>query len=78
MTGKSNNRQPAGRTTAGADPKTQDLEQFRLRPDGEALRTNRGVKIADNQDTLRAAPRRTCRRTPTVWPPVATNRSRMS
>ena len=57
MAGKSNNRQAAGRTTAGADPKTQDLEPFRLRPDGEALRTNQGVKIADNQNTLRAGPR---------------------
>ena len=40
-----------------ADEKSQDLEQFRVRPDGEALRTNQGVKIADNQNTLRAGPR---------------------
>ncbi|PLZ03770.1 catalase HPII [Burkholderia sp. WAC0059] len=40
-----------------ADPKSQDLETFRARADGEALRTNQGVKIADNQNTLRAGPR---------------------
>src|SRR5579871_4752121 len=57
MAGKSNHRQPAAPASAGTDPKSRDLEQFRLRPDGEALRTNQGVKIADNQNTLRAGPR---------------------
>ena len=57
MAGKSNTRQPAGHAPAGTDSKSRDLEQFRARPDGEALRTNQGVKIADNQNTLRAGPR---------------------
>ncbi|RFU44589.1 catalase HPII [Paraburkholderia sp. DHOC27] len=56
MAGKNSSRQPA-QPDPGADPKSKDLEQFRLRPDGEALRTNQGVKIADNQNTLRAGPR---------------------
>jgi catalase len=57
MAGKSNTRQTAGNAPAGTDSKSKDLEQFRSRPDGEALRTNQGVKIADNQNTLRAGPR---------------------
>ncbi|MDQ7976990.1 catalase HPII [Paraburkholderia sp. SARCC-3016] len=40
-----------------ADPKTQALEASRARPENEALRTNQGVKIADNQNTLRAGAR---------------------
>ena len=56
MASKSRQQQPAPHA-ASADPKSEDLEQFRLRPDGEALRTNQGVKIADNQNTLRAGPR---------------------
>ncbi len=39
------------------DAKSQSLEPFRVRADGEALRTNQGVKIADNQNSLRAGPR---------------------
>ncbi|WP_321784042.1 catalase HPII [Paraburkholderia sp. J94] len=39
------------------DAKSESLESFRSRADGEALRTNQGVKIADNQNTLRAGPR---------------------
>ena len=57
MAGKSNHRQPAAHAAAGTDSKSEDLEQFRLRPDGEALRTNQGVKIADNQNSLRAGAR---------------------
>jgi catalase len=38
MAGKSNTRQPAADTAAGTDSKSGDLEQFRARPDGEALR----------------------------------------
>ena len=53
---KPSSRQPAT-ATPGADPKSKDLDPFRLRPDGEALRTNQGVKIADNQNTLRAGAR---------------------
>ena len=37
------------------DAKSQSLDRFRAHADGEALRTNQGVKIADNQNTLRAA-----------------------
>ncbi|SFU23931.1 catalase, partial [Paraburkholderia aspalathi] len=54
MAGKTGTRQPA---TPADDSKMQDLESFRVRPDGAALRTNQGVKIADNQNTLRAGPR---------------------
>ncbi|HEV3427023.1 MAG TPA: catalase HPII [Paraburkholderia sp.] len=39
------------------DAKSQSLEPFRAHADGEALRTNQGVKIADNQNSLRAGPR---------------------
>ncbi|MEM5423718.1 catalase HPII [Paraburkholderia ferrariae] len=39
------------------DAKSQSLESFRAHADGEALRTNQGVKIADNQNTLRAGAR---------------------
>ncbi|MCG5076061.1 catalase HPII [Paraburkholderia tagetis] len=42
---------------APADPKSQQLDTFRSHPQGEALRTNQGVKISDNQNTLRAGPR---------------------
>ena len=48
-------RKPA--SNPAADPKSQDLEKYRARPDGEALRTNQGVRIADNQNTLSAGPR---------------------
>ncbi|MFM0207982.1 catalase HPII [Paraburkholderia sediminicola] len=54
MARKTGPRQP---TTPADDSKSQDLEAFRVRPGGEALRTNQGVKIADNQNTLRAGPR---------------------
>ncbi|HWT38623.1 MAG TPA: catalase, partial [Paraburkholderia sp.] len=37
--------------------KSKDLERSRARPENEALRTNQGVKIADNQNTLRAGSR---------------------
>ncbi len=39
------------------DLKSKDLEGNRVRPQNEALRTNQGVKIADNQNTLRAGAR---------------------
>ncbi|WP_321890986.1 catalase HPII [Paraburkholderia tropica] len=42
---------------AQTDAKSQSLEPFRSRAEGEALRTNQGVKIADNQNSLRAGPR---------------------
>ncbi|MBN3852337.1 catalase HPII [Paraburkholderia sp. Ac-20340] len=52
---KANAAHPAN---AGAvDAKSQSLETFRAHADGEALRTNQGVKIADNQNSLRAGPR---------------------
>ncbi len=50
------NARPQG-TPPSADAKSQSLEPFRARADGEALRTNQGVKIADNQNSLRAGPR---------------------
>ncbi|WP_342612173.1 catalase HPII [Burkholderia ambifaria] len=37
--------------------KSRQLDENRLRPDGEALRTNQGVRIADNQNTLRGGAR---------------------
>src|SRR5688572_12917757 len=37
--------------------KLESLEQFRSDATEQALRTNQGVKIADNQNTLRAGPR---------------------
>jgi catalase len=57
MAGKTNTRTAAAASAQANDPKSKDLEQFRVSPDGQALRTNQGVKIADNQNTLRAGPR---------------------
>ncbi|WP_281291158.1 catalase HPII [Paraburkholderia panacisoli] len=57
MAGKTSTRKPAAQAASSSDPKSKDLEQFRVNPDGEALRTNQGVKISDNQNTLRAGPR---------------------
>ncbi|MDR6356623.1 hypothetical protein Q3H58_003294 [Pseudomonas psychrotolerans] len=37
--------------------KLEQLEQFRSDATGQALRTNHGVKIADNQNSLRAGTR---------------------
>ncbi|MFX1767357.1 catalase [Paraburkholderia sp. A1RI-2L] len=50
-------RKPSRRQPAPADAKSRQLDAFRSRAQGEALRTNQGVKIADNQNTLRAGPR---------------------
>jgi catalase len=52
----SNNHRSHGKTPA-TDAKSASLEPFRARAQGEALRTNQGVKIADNQNTLRAGAR---------------------
>src|ERR1700743_3537023 len=57
MAGKTNTRKPAVKPGHANDPQSKDLEPFRVSPEGEALRTNQGVKIADNQNTLRAGPR---------------------
>ncbi|RQZ16600.1 catalase [Burkholderia sp. Bp9031] len=38
-------------------PKSRQLDENRVRPDGEAPRTNRGLRIAGNQNTLRAGAR---------------------
>ncbi|MBB5402828.1 catalase [Paraburkholderia sp. JPY162] len=60
MAGKANTQKPAVHENGAAqsnDAKTNDLERNRVKPQGEALRTNQGVKIADNQNTLRAGPR---------------------
>ncbi|GAB2901712.1 catalase HPII [Paraburkholderia jirisanensis] len=54
MASKPRNR-PSG--APSEDAKSQALEASRVRPAGEALRTNQGVKIADNQNSLRAGPR---------------------
>ncbi|WP_118182817.1 catalase HPII [Paraburkholderia phosphatilytica] len=53
----SQSKQRSTQNTQSTDAKSESLETFRARPDGEALRTNQGVKIADNQNTLRAGPR---------------------
>jgi catalase len=52
----SKQRNPSSSAPA-EDLKSKDLERSRVRPQNEALRTNQGVKIADNQNTLRAGPR---------------------
>lgn len=52
----SKQRNPSSSAPA-EDLKSKDLEGSRARPKNEALRTNQGVKIADNQNTLRAGPR---------------------
>jgi catalase len=54
MASKSRNHASSNPTD---DAKSKDLERSRARPQGEALRTNQGVKIADNQNTLRAGAR---------------------
>ena len=42
---------------ANTNAKLQSLETFRSDATGQALRTNQGVKVADNQNTLRAGDR---------------------
>ncbi|MBB3102976.1 catalase HPII [Azomonas macrocytogenes] len=42
---------------ANTSQKQEQLEQFRSDATGQALRTNQGVKIADNQNTLKAGAR---------------------
>ncbi|MFW3897697.1 catalase HPII [Pseudomonas bharatica] len=42
---------------ANTNAKLQSLETVRSDATGQALRTNQGVKIADNQNTLKAGPR---------------------
>ncbi|BCZ81489.1 catalase [Paraburkholderia terrae] len=54
MANKQRNQQPSA---PAEDLKSNDLERSRVRPQNEALRTNQGVKIADNQNSLRAGPR---------------------
>ncbi|EUC13313.1 UNVERIFIED_ORG: catalase [Burkholderia sp. CF145] len=54
MANNQRNQQPSA---PAEDLKSKDLERSRARPQNEALRTNQGVKIADNQNTLRAGPR---------------------
>ncbi len=41
----------------GQDAKNQDLQPAREHPDGETLTTNQGVRIADNQNSLKAGTR---------------------
>ncbi|KXU82256.1 catalase HPII [Paraburkholderia monticola] len=60
MAGKANTPKSTPQANGRAksnDAKSNDLERNRVRPQGEALRTNQGVKIADNQNSLRAGPR---------------------
>lgn len=40
---------------ANTNAKLDSLEKFRSDATGQALRTNQGVKVADNQNTLKAA-----------------------
>ncbi|MGY4491466.1 catalase HPII [Pseudomonas sp. TE3610] len=42
---------------ANTNPKLDSLETFRADATGQALRTNQGVKISDNQNTLKAGAR---------------------
>jgi catalase len=42
---------------SNSNAKLDSLEQFRSDATGQALRTNHGVKISDNQNTLKAGPR---------------------
>lgn len=42
---------------ANHNPKTDALENFRSDATGQALRTNHGVKVSDNQNTLKAGAR---------------------
>ena len=42
---------------SNTNAKLESLEQFRSDATGQALRTNQGVKISDNQNTLKAGPR---------------------
>ncbi|CAG4917455.1 catalase HPII [Paraburkholderia saeva] len=55
--GRAASGQSGRKNPSGDDAKMADLDRFRAKPDGEALRTNQGVKIADNQNTLSAGPR---------------------
>src|SRR5215216_1678582 len=43
--------------TDGQDAKYQDLQHNREHPEGETLTTGQGVKIADNQNSLKAGTR---------------------
>ncbi|XVK00709.1 catalase (plasmid) [Burkholderia vietnamiensis] len=55
------NSAPSGSQPSAApqsdSAKARQLDEHRQHPDGEALRTNQGVRIADNQNTLRAGAR---------------------
>ncbi|MCU7648351.1 catalase HPII [Pseudomonas piscis] len=54
------NSQAAGTDTqdrGNSNAKLESLERFRSDATGQALRTNQGVKIADNQNTLKAGAR---------------------
>lgn len=42
---------------ANTNAKLQSLEAFRSDASGQALRTNQGVKVADNQNSLKAGAR---------------------
>ncbi|MFJ2482555.1 catalase HPII [Pseudomonas sp. NPDC087598] len=56
----SDKSQMAGTDTkdrANTNAKLDSLEKFRSDATGQALRTNQGVKVADNQNTLKAGPR---------------------
>ena len=55
-----NNSELAGTDTldrGNTNTKLDSLEQFRSDATGQALRTNQGVKVADNQNTLKAGDR---------------------
>ena len=43
--------------TEGQDGKVQDLQRERERPDGETLTTNQGVRVVENQNSLKAGSR---------------------
>jgi hypothetical protein len=49
--------EPIPRIAANSNAKLDSLEKFRSDATGQALRTNQGVKVADNQNTLKAGAR---------------------
>ncbi|AOK30114.1 MULTISPECIES: catalase HPII [Burkholderia] len=57
MTNSHRGHPPSNPAPQPDSAKSRQLDTYRVHPDGEALRTNQGVRIADNQNTLRAGAR---------------------
>lgn len=45
------------KTPKNRNEKLTQLDKFRFAPQGESLRTNQGVKISDNQNSLKSGAR---------------------